>query len=153
MRRHWKLLTILASVAVAGLSVVALASAATTTPSTPGAWGACAALTDNPEALAEMQALRADQREARQAWFEEWGDERRSDEAQAALQQLRETHWAKMRALLEKYDIEVPEGAGPGNRTGRGGGMMWGGGEGCGGCGGRGAQGAGMMGGGNSFWD
>lgn len=153
MKRHWKLGAILASVAVAGLAVVALASAATTAPGNAGARGACATLTDDPEALAEMQVLRADMREARQAWSEKWGDERWSDEARADLQQLRETHWDKMRALLEKYDIEVPEGAGPGSRAGQGGGMMGGGGQGCGGqgCGGWGAQGGGMMGGGNCY--
>ena len=114
MKRHWRLITILAAVAVAGLAVVALASAATTAPGSAGARGACAALSDNPEAVAAMAALRADMQEARQAWCEEYGDDRWSDEARAALQQLRATHWDQMRALLEKYDIEVPEGAGPG---------------------------------------
>ena len=158
MRRHWKLLTILAAAAITGLALVAIASAATPTPkasTAPGAAdarGVCGALTDDPEALAELQALRAEKREAWQAWFEQWGDDRRSDEAQAALQELRETYWDKMRALLEKYDIAVPQGAGPCTRSGQGGGMMRGGG-GCGGCAGwdgqgAGAQGRGMMGGG-----
>ena len=134
MRRQWKMLAIVASMAVTGLVVVAGASAATDVATPPNTGGACAALTDDPQALEEMQALRTEKQQAWQAWFDKYGAERSSAEAQLAKQQLREQYQSDMTALLEKYGIEVPEGAGPGSgpgpRAGSGGGMMNGGGYG-----------------------
>ena len=132
MKRQWKMLAIVASVAVASLAVVAMAAAAQQETRSPDTRGAC--LADNPEALKDMEALHAEKQTAWQAWSETYAADRQSDEAQAALQQLREDHWSAMRALLEEYDIEVPEGAGPGSRAstggGEGGGMMKGAGNG-----------------------
>ncbi len=119
MRRQWKMLAIVASVAVAGLAVVAGASAATDSPSPQSTSDACA-LSNNPQALEEMQALRTEKQEAWQAWSEKYGTERGSAEAQAEKQQLREQYQSDMTALHEKYGVEVPEGAGPGSRSGAG---------------------------------
>jgi hypothetical protein len=132
MRRQWKMLAIVASVVVVGLAVVGGASAATDAANTQGAADACTALTDNPQALAEKAALRADKQVAWQAWSDKYSADRSSDEAQAAKDQLREKYRSDMTALLEKYGIDVPEGAGPGSRAGAGagGGMMMGGGTG-----------------------
>jgi hypothetical protein len=146
MKRHWTTLSIVAGVAVVAMALVAVASAAPAaqtaapTQARTADCGVCGALSANPEALKEWQALRTVWQEARQEWFEKSDSDRRSDEAQAALRQLRERHWADMRALLERYDIEVPDGAGPGGRAGQGRGLMGGG-----GCGGQGA--GAMMGG------
>jgi len=129
MRRQWKMLAIVASVAVAGLAVVAGASAATDSPSPQSTSDACA-LADNPQALEERQALRTEKQEAWQAWSEKYGTERGSAEAQAEKQQLREQYQSDMTALHEKYGVEVPEGAGPGSRSGAGNGTMMGGGHG-----------------------
>ena len=138
MRRHWKMLAIVATVAVTGLAVVAGASAATD-PASPQSTGDACALADNPQALEEMQALRTEKQEAWQAWFEKYGTgtERGSAEAQAEKQQLREQYQSDMTALHETYGVEVPEGAGPGSRSGAGNGTMMGGGHG----GGMGARG------------
>lgn len=145
MKRHWKILSVLGVVVVAGLSVVAVALAATDKPTPRPArgadadnCGACQALADNPEALKAWEALRAEKQKAWQAWFDKYGDNRRSDEAQAALQKLRDTYHDKMQALFDKYGIEAPECDGPGDRAGQRGGMM----------GGQGGRGRGMGGGG-----
>jgi hypothetical protein len=147
MRRHWKMIAIMASVAVAGLSVVAVASGATTIKNTCSGRGACSALTSNPEALKAMDALRTENRAEMQAWYAKYSADPTSAEARAAHQKIREEHWSEMRALLEKYNVAIPEGAGPGS-GGQGGMMGGGGGGGCGGAGGMmGGNGGGMMGG------
>jgi hypothetical protein len=122
MRRKWTLLAIAASVALTAMAVTAGASAAADAVRPESTSGACAGLTEDPEALAEMQALRAEKRQAWQAWFEKYATsaERGSEEAQAEKQQLREQYRRDMTALLEKYGVEVPEGAGPGSRAGAG---------------------------------
>ena len=80
-----------------------------------------------PEALAELQALRADFWEARQAWFDKYGADRTSEEAQAAFQQLRDDRIAKTQAVFDKYGIDATAGSGAGGGHGRGA-MMGGGG-------------------------
>jgi len=144
MKRHWKMIAIVAGVAVAGLSVAAVASGATTIKNTFSGRGACSTLTSNPEALKAMEALRTEHRADMQAWYAKYSADPTSAEAQAAHQKIREEHWSEMRALLAKYNIAIPEGAGPG--SGGQGGMMGGGG--CAGAGGMmGGNGGGMMGG------
>lgn len=157
MKKNGRILAIVAAVSVGALALAGVALAATSAPNADAtqvpaataACGACASLADNPEALKKWQALRIEKQEAWRAWFEKYGSDWRSDEAQSALQQLREKHWNDMRSLLETYNIDVPEGAGPGScagqgpgsRAGQGRGMLGGG----GGCGGQG--GGAMMGG------
>ena len=144
MKRHWKMIAIMATVAVAGLSLVAVASGATNLKKTFSGRGACSALTSNPEALKAMEALRTEHRTEMQAWYAKYSADPTSVEAQAAHQKIREEHWSEMRALLEKYNVAIPEGAGPG--SGGQGGMMGGNGGGCGGgCGGSGSGAGGMM--------
>lgn len=119
--------------AVAGVAFVATnANAATETPApAPPATHACSCdgeLAENPEAAAEMQAVRGDFFEARQAWFDKYGADRGSDEAQAALQQLRDDHTAKTQAVFDKYGIDATAGSHAGGMGhGMGGGMMGGG--------------------------
>jgi len=143
------MIAIVAAVAVAGLSVVAVAAGATTIKNTFSGRGACSALTSDPEALKAMDALRTENRAEMQAWYAKYSADPTSAEAQAAHQRIREEHWSEMRALLEKYNVAIPEGAGPG--SGGQGGMMGGGGcgGGCGGAGGMmgngGGNGGGMM--------
>jgi len=140
MRKHWKMIAIVASVAVAGLSVVAVASGATTVKNTFSGRGACTALTSNPEALKAMDALRTENLTEMRAWYAKYSADPTSAEAQAAHQKIREAHWSEMRALLEKYNVAIPAGAGPGT----GGHGMMGGGYGAGG-GVMGGNGGGMM--------
>lgn len=141
MSKRWKLLAITASVAVAGLAVVGGASAATDTDEAPaatdvatiqGSCGASTALADNPQALAEWEALRSAKLEAWQAWFAKYdsASERSSAAAQAEKAQLREQYRSDMSALFEKYGVEAPVGTGAGARDGAGKGLMRGGGMG-----------------------
>jgi hypothetical protein len=137
--QKWKITWILAAVAIAVLALAGVALAATNAPgpaSTPDAGVNCG-VTDDPEAAAELQALRAEFWDARQAWFDKYGDDRTSAEAQAAFQKLRDDHLAKVQAVFDKYGIDATAGSRAG--AGCGGGMM-GGGNGCGG------NGGGMMG-------
>jgi hypothetical protein len=160
VRKHWKTLAIAAVVAVLGLSVVAAAYGATkgsgSTKRTRTLAGACAQLFKNPQAVQDMQALRAEHQKEMQEWSTTYGNDPTSADAQAALKALRTEHWNDMKALFEKYGVKLPANAGPGNG---GYGMMGGGGcggAGCGaggvGCGGLGQSGStgtgyGMMGG------
>jgi hypothetical protein len=144
-------------VAVLGLAVVAAAYGATKSGSNKRSRtfaAACAQLLKDPQAAADMQALRAEHRAEMQVWWSTYGNDRGSAAAQSAFKVLRAEHWSDMKALFEKYGVKLPANAGPGNY---GFGMMGAGGcggAGCGpagaGCGGAG-QGAGfggMMGGG-----
>ena len=93
----------------------------------------------DPQALAELQALRTDFWNARQAWFDKYGAGRTSAAAQADLQKIRDDHQAKVQAVFDKYGIDATAGAGMmnGGGYGHGGGMMGGGqgnGAGCGAC-------------------
>ena len=131
--KKWKLTWIVMAVAVAVLALAGVALAATDAPSpaaTPGAGVACG-VTDDPEALAELQALRADFWEARQAWFDKYGADRTSDEAQDAFQKLRDDRIAKTQAVFDKYGIDATAGSRAGGGYGRG--AMMGGGYGNGG--------------------
>jgi len=94
----------------------------------PGtAAGANCGVTD-PQALAEIQALRADFFAARKAWFDKWGTNRTSATAQAELAKLRTAFQAKVQAVFDKYGIDATAGTGAGNGGhGQGGGMMGGG--------------------------
>ena len=67
------MVAIVASMAVAGLAVVAVASATTSTPSPKSTSGACATLSDNPEALEEMQALRTEHHADMEALLTKYG--------------------------------------------------------------------------------
>ena len=130
------------AMAVSVLALAGVAVAANDAPgpaATPGAVGVNCGVTD-PAALAELQALRTDFFEARQAWFDNYGADRTSDDAQAALQKLRDDHIAKVQSVLDKYGIDATAGS----RAGQGGnGHGMGGGMG----GGQGGNGHGMGGG------
>ncbi len=133
MRKKWKMIAIVASVAVGALAVVGVASATSTPTTVPDSSDACTALRDNPEAAAELAALRSAKQEAWQAWFATYDTaaERSSDEAQAEKQQLRDQYHSDMTALLEKHGIDASECT-PGSRSGaeNGRGLMMGGGMG-----------------------
>jgi hypothetical protein len=145
-----------AVVAAVALSIVAVAYGATRAQTEPraAANGACGVLMDDPEAFDAMQALRAEHQRERQAWYDQYGSDPSTAEAQAALQKLREEHRNDMRSLFEQLGVDVPDGAGPGGMMGRGGGCGGGCGAGTGagqgaGCGGMMGSGGGMMGGWN----
>lgn len=119
-------------VATAALAAVQDDSSASTAPQTRGA--ACGALLDDPAAVEELQALRTEHRADMQAWFDKYGADRDSAEAQAALADVRTEHRSEMQALLEKSGIDASLCAGGGMMGGYGGGMGggYGGGNGCG---------------------
>jgi hypothetical protein len=127
-----KVLWTTVSAVVLALSVASVALAATKddssaspAPQTRGA--ACGALLDDPAAADELQALCTEHRADMQAWFDAYGADRTSADAQAALAELRTEHRTDMQALLEKYGIDASRCTG--------GGMMGGGygaGNGCG---------------------
>jgi hypothetical protein len=160
MRRHWKVVVVLAAVVALGLSVVAVAWGAGTARSAAHRTAACRTLMSNPQAVRDIRALRAEHQNDMRAWYGKYGADPSSSEAQAALQTLRQSHWSDMSALFKKYGIKPPAGAGP-RACGGSGGMMGAGGScGGGGCGGQGtgahgseygsgmmSSGAGMMGG------
>lgn len=137
MRGHWKTVLLVGVVAAIALTVVTVAYGATTKQAARRAHraGACGALMNNPQALKDMQALRAEHQRDIQAWSEQHGSDPSSAEAQAALQKLRQAHWNDMRDLFTKYGIPAPPGAGTGSGASSGG---------CGGsCGGYGSAGTG----------
>ena len=141
MKKNWKMIVIVAVVAVIGLSAVAVASGAAKVKNPFRGRAACGQLMKNPEAVAEMQALRVEHRAEMQAWYETFKSDPTSAKAKAALKALRLEHWNDMKALFKKYGIKVPKGVGPGVCGGQGGmmggGMMGNGGSGpCGGAGG-----------------
>ena len=161
MKTNWKMIVIVAVVAVVGLSVVAIASGAATVKNPFRGRAACGQLMSNPEAVKAMQALRDEHRGEMQAWYGKHADPT-SAEAKAGLKSLRQEHWNDMKALFKEFGIKVPKGVGPGVCGGQGG-MMGNGGNGpCGGssggagCAGPGSgvgnqgsgYGGGMMGGG-----
>jgi len=134
LRNRWKTIVIAVTVAAIGLSLVAVAYGATKTTRAGKSRGACATLMTNPQAVKDMQALRAEHQKDMQAWWDKYGSDPNSAAAQAAMQALRTEHWNDMKALFEKYGVAVPATAGPGTCGNGGNGMMGGGG--CGGAGG-----------------
>jgi len=141
VKKNWKIIVMLAVVAVVGLSVVAVASGAAKVKNPFRGRAACGKLMSNPKAVAAMQALRDEHRQEMQAWYEQYGADPTSDAAKAALAKLRQAHWNDMKSLFKEFGIKVPKGAGPGACGGQGammgGGMMGSGGNGpCGGAGG-----------------
>jgi hypothetical protein len=161
LRNRWKTIVIAVTVAAIGLSLVAVAYGATKTTRAGKSRGACATLMTNPQAVKDMQALRAEHQKDMQAWWDKYGSDPNSAEAQAAMKALRTEHWNDMKALFAKYGVALPANAGPGTCGGGGNGMMGGGG--CGGaaggagCAGPGTGGSntgagyGMMGGGTGM--
>ena len=153
MRNRWKTIVIAVMVAAIGLSVVAAAYGATKTSRAGKGRAACGALMKNPQAVKDMQVLRAEHQKEMQAWRDQYAGDPSGAEAQAALKALRTEHWNDMKALFEKYGVALPANAGPGV-CGGGAGMMGGGNGGNGGCGGggcAGGNGTGMMGGGSGM--
>jgi len=144
--RRWKTLLIVVAVMATALTVAAVALAKGSAPGTGTRGGACGALMSNPKAWKAMQELRTEHIRDMQTWRDKYSADPSSAAAVQALEQLRQEHWNDMRALLKKFGIKTPQGAGPG--------MMGAGGcAGAGGCGGPGAglgagQSTGMMGGG-----
>ena len=129
--KRLKVTWITIAVAAAVLALAGVALAATDAPRAAGtpAPGVNCGVTDDPQAIAELQDLRAEFWDARQAWFDEYGAERTTDEAQAAFQQLRDDHIAKVQAVFDEYGIDATAGqrAGAGHGPGAGGGMLGGG--------------------------
>ena len=111
--------------ALVALTFVATGANAAAGQASTAATGVNCGVTDTPEAIAELQARRADFFEARQAWFDQYGTDRWSDEAQAALQELRDDHEAKVQAVLDEYGIDATAGSQSrsGYSHGTGGGM------------------------------
>lgn len=68
-------------------------------------------LLQDPEFRDELWKLRDEQQTAMRAWWDAYGDDPTSDEAQDALDALRDAHHEAMDALLEKYGVEA--GTGP----------------------------------------
>jgi hypothetical protein len=83
----------------------------------PGPGPAFKAIED-PELAKVVQTLREQHRAEMRAWWDHYGDDRRSDEARQALDTLRAHHREEVRAAFEKYGVELPDGA----RLGAGGG-------------------------------
>ena len=120
MKKNWKMIAIVAVVAVLGLSVVAVASGAATVKNPFRGRAACGQLMSNPKAVAAMQALRDEHRKDMQAWYDQYGADPNSAAAQTALTTLRQEHWNDMKALFKEFGITVPKGAGPGVCSGQG---------------------------------
>ena len=155
MKKNWKMIVILAVVAVVGLSVVAVASGAAKVKNPFRGRAACGKLMSDPKAVAAMQTLRGEHRQEMQAWYDKFSGDPASAEAKAALKTLRLEHWNDMKALFKQFGIKAPKGAGPGTGGGQGG-MMGGGMMGNGGneaCGGGGSSGAGCAGPGSGSGD
>jgi hypothetical protein len=96
-------ISLAAAVVLLGLVGVALANRGISGPaadSGAGA-GAYAEITD-PDALAELSTLRADFADARAGWADEHSADRTSDEAQAAMQAIRDGYQADMQAVFDK---------------------------------------------------
>jgi len=73
---------------------------------------------------ADLNDLRDEQQAAMEKWWDEYGDEPRSDAAREAMDTLRDDARADMERLLEKYGVELPEGFGGRGPGGHGGGLM-----------------------------
>jgi hypothetical protein len=58
----------------------------------------------------DVRALRDEQQDAVDAWWDEYGEDRDSDAARAALEDLREAQRTEMNALLEKYGVDTTAG-------------------------------------------
>ena len=132
MQKNWKMIVILAVVAVLGLSVVAVASGAAKVKNPFRGRAACGKLMSDPKAVAAMQTLRDEHRQEMQAWYDKFSGDPASAEAKAALKTLRLEHWNDMKALFKQFGIKAPTGAGSGSCGGQGG-MMGGGNGACGG--------------------
>jgi hypothetical protein len=131
VKRQWRTIAIVATVAAIALSVVAVAYGATRTSRDQDGDNACEALAGNAKALDAMRDIRAEHVEEMQAWNDTYGSDPTTAEAQSALQKLRAEHWNDMNELFKRFGVEPSAGAGPG-RALRGSG-------GCGGtCGGAG---------------
>jgi hypothetical protein len=179
--RIWKIVALaaLATAVVSGTAVALAAGEATTGPWTaagsfvadegPDAAAACGgpggALLTDPEAREDLAALRGEHRADMRAWWEKYGDDSRSEQAQKALEELRAEHRAQLLELFERYGVTPPpglsgDGAGPcggfGGGWGAGAGSEPSAGRGCGGAGAAPGQGRAMMGGGltagQSMW-
>jgi len=110
------------AVILLGLVGVALATRGTSGSATESGSGAYANVTD-PDALAELTALRTDFADAREAWAAEYNADRTSDEAQAAMQTLRDQYQADMQSVVDRYGIDEIAGSQTGGGGGQGGGQ------------------------------
>jgi len=112
VKKHWKMIMVVAAVVVVGLSVVAVASGAAKVNNPFRGRAACGQLMNNPKAVVAMQALRDEHRGEMQAWYDKYGADPTSAEAKAALSTLREEHWNDMKALFKQFGIEGPRAPG-----------------------------------------
>jgi hypothetical protein len=119
--------------AIVAVGLLALAGVALAYHGTPGAASAPGAgngtgtyaNVSDPDAAAELSALRAEFADARAAWYDEYSADRTSDEAQAALQTLRDDYQADVQAVFDKYGIDATAGSQTGYKgSGYGAGMM-----------------------------
>ena len=111
MRRHWKMIVIVAVVGVLALAAAAVALGAGPAKWRPGGGGgACGTLMSNPKALRAMQDLRVEHQKDVQAWSDKYGADPGGAEAQSALRALRQAHWNDMRDLFKRFGIAVPSG-------------------------------------------
>jgi len=69
VKTNWKMIVIVAVVAVVGLSVVAIAPGAAKVKNPFRGQAACGQLMSNPKAVKAMQALRDEHRGEMQAWY------------------------------------------------------------------------------------
>ena len=128
--KNLRITWIAAAVAVVVLAFagVAIAAGGATGPATaPGAAAGVNCDVTDPAALAEIEALRADFQDARQAWFDKYDADRTSDEAQAELQTLRDEYQADVQSVLEEYGVDATAGSQAGyagDGAGQGGAMM-----------------------------
>jgi hypothetical protein len=126
MRITW--IAAVVAVGLLALAGVALAYHGDPGPATGSGAGTYANVSD-PDAAAELSALRADFADAREAWADEYSADRTSDEAQAALQTLRDRYQADVQAVFDEYGIDhtaagetgyAGQGAGIGDGSGLG---------------------------------
>ncbi len=74
-----------------------------------------------------MSSLHAEHLADMQAWFDQYGADPDSADAQAALDQLRAEHWNDMRQVFKQYGVDPATTDNGGAGGGYGGGMMGGG--------------------------
>jgi hypothetical protein len=65
---------------------------------------------EDPEARAEVEALRERHRAEMREWWEKYGDAPRGEAAQEELRGLREQHREELRAMLAGYGVDLPAG-------------------------------------------
>ena len=73
---------------------------------------------------ADLDTLRDKKQDAMSEWWDKYGDDPTAEKAREAMKALRENAGSDMKKLLEKYDIDLPDGLGGRFLGGHGGGLM-----------------------------